>query len=810
MGELFRSREVDLVQIYIQLDAIHDTLEELGNLGLVQFRDLNEEASAFQRNFVNEVKRTDELQRTLRYFSDQIEMVLIRKPNAFMYIDDEEDGLETVAPRINNLDSLESYFEELEAELRQIEESQKILNQNYFELTEMKHVLTQADTVFDKEEDIVKDEAQGGLGHLAGIVHREKIFTFEKLLWRATRGNLYFRHIEVPEPILNPIIREYEEKNVFIIFYQGQNTKIRMERLCGAFDAPLYPCPTNPTERRNLLSDIETRITELRTVLDKSSNRQRNLLADVYRYGTQWKEFIIKEKAIYHTMNMFEYDVGRHCLIAEGWCPTEYLPMVQQALQDGNDRSKASVPSVLSVLSTNRQKPTFQKTNDFTRAFQDIVDMYGVARYQEVNPGVFTIITFPFLFGVMFGDVGHGFLLLLAALAMLGAWKLAKNPSEEFLESVSTKWLILLMALFSIYCGFMYNECFSMPMSIFSTNWTYGDEITPDEYASQIDPSYVYPFGVDPLWMLSKNSLDYYNSLKMKMSISIGVAQMTLGICLSLLNYRFFKDTKRIFCDFIPQLLFLWSIFGYMCFLIFLKWTIQWEDASRAPRILNLITEMILSPWVLSEEFTMFYGQHFVQVVLLLVAAICIPWMLFAKPLVIMRERKRRYEVVIAGDIPLAEMSEDGKEISPGEDFHTEEFEEHAEDDHEPEEISEVFIIQGIHTIEFILGCVSNTASYLRLWALSLAHSELSAVFWERVLLMGLQSQSTLMIFAAWSIWAVLTVGVLMGMESLSAFLHALRLHWVEFQNKFYSGDGYKFTPFSFRVILNSEEDLLQ
>ena len=87
-------------------------------------------------------------------------------------------------------------------------------------------------------------------------------------------------------------------------------------------------------------------------------------------------------------------------------------------------------------------------------------------------------------------------------------------------------------------------------------------------------------------------------------------------------------------------------------------------------------------------------------------------------------------------------------------------------------------------------------ASYLRLWALSLAHSQLSAVFYERVLLLGLQGRSPFIQMMGAFAWWCATLGVLMVMETLSAFLHALRLHWVEFQNKFYHGDGHPFVPF--------------
>nr|KAF6325818.1 T cell immune regulator 1, ATPase H+ transporting V0 subunit a3 [Myotis myotis] len=523
-------------------------------------------------------------------------------------------------------------------------------------------------------------------------------------------------------------------------------------------------------------------------------------------------------KAVYLALNQCSVSATYKCLIAEAWCATRDLPAVQQALHDSS--SEAGVSAVVHRIPCRDMPPTLIRTTRFTASFQAIVDAYGVGRYQEVNPAPYTIITFPFLFAVMFGDVGHGLLMFLFALAMVlaedrPAIKTAKN--EIWQTFFGGRYLLLLMGLFSVYTGFIYNECFSRATVIFPSGWSvaamanqsgWSDKFLANHPLLSLDPNITgvflgpYPFGIDPIWSLAVNHLTFLNSFKMKMSVILGVTHMAFGVVLGVFNHIHFGQWHRLVLETLPELVFLLGLFGYLVFMVIYKWLrVSAAGAASAPSILIHFINMFLfsrSP----TNRPLFPGQEVVQSALVVLALATVPVLLLGTPLFLRWNHHRRLRR--AGQ--LQDEVKTGLLDSPDARGSDEEKAEHPGDQEEAKFVlSEVFMHQAIHTIEFCLGCISNTASYLRLWALSLAHAQLSEVLWAMVMRIGLgmgreMGVVALVLVPVFAAFAVLTVAILLVMEGLSAFLHALRLHWVEFQNKFYSGTGYKLNPFTFSM----------
>ncbi|NP_777179.1 V-type proton ATPase 116 kDa subunit a 1 [Bos taurus] len=837
MGELFRSEEMTLAQLFLQSEAAYCCVSELGELGKVQFRDLNPDVNVFQRKFVNEVRRCEEMDRKLRFVEKEI-----RKAN--IPIMDTGENPEVPFPR--DMIDLEANFEKIENELKEINTNQEALKRNFLELTELKFILRKTQQFFDEMADpdlleesssLLEPSEMGRgtplrLGFVAGVINRERIPTFERMLWRVCRGNVFLRQAEIENPLEDPVTGDYVHKSVFIIFFQGDQLKNRVKKICEGFRASLYPCPETPQERKEMASGVNTRIDDLQMVLNQTEDHRQRVLQAAAKNIRVWFIKVRKMKAIYHTLNLCNIDVTQKCLIAEVWCPVTDLDSIQFALRRGTEHSGSTVPSILNRMQTNQTPPTYNKTNKFTYGFQNIVDAYGIGTYREINPAPYTIITFPFLFAVMFGDLGHGILMTLFAVWMVlkeSRILSQKNENEMFSTIFSGRYIILLMGVFSIYTGLIYNDCFSKSLNIFGSSWSvrpmfdiynWTEETLRGNPVLQLNPAVTgvfggpYPFGIDPIWNIATNKLTFLNSFKMKMSVILGIIHMLFGVSLSLFNHTYFKKPLNIYFGFIPEIIFMTSLFGYLVILIFYKWTAyNAKTSEKAPSLLIHFINMFLFSYGDSGNSMLYSGQKGIQCFLVVVALLCVPWMLLFKPLVLRRQYLRRKHLgtlnfggIRVGNGP----TEEDAEIIQHDQLST-----HSEDAEEPTE-DEVFdfgdtmVHQAIHTIEYCLGCISNTASYLRLWALSLAHAQLSEVLWTMVIHIGLKVKSLaggLALFFIFAAFATLTVAILLIMEGLSAFLHALRLHWVEFQNKFYSGTGFKFLPFSFEHIREGKFD---
>ncbi|XP_051850363.1 V-type proton ATPase 116 kDa subunit a 1 isoform X2 [Antechinus flavipes] len=856
MGELFRSEEMTLAQLFLQSEAAYCCVSELGELGKVQFRDLNPDVNVFQRKFVNEVRRCEEMDRKLRFVEKEI-----RKAN--IPIMDTGENPEVPFPR--DMIDLEANFEKIENELKEINTNQEALKKNFLELTELKFILRKTQQFFDEAElhhqqmadpDLLEesstllDPSEIGrgtplrLGFVAGVINRERLPTFERMLWRVCRGNVFLRQAEIENPLEDPVTGDYVHKSVFIIFFQGDQLKNRVKKICEGFRASLYPCPETPQERKEMASGVNTRIDDLQMVLNQTEDHRQRVLQAAAKNIRVWFIKVRKMKAIYHTLNLCNIDVTQKCLIAEVWCPVTDLDSIQFALRRGTEHSGSTVPSILNRMQTNQTPPTYNKTNKFTSGFQNLVDAYGIGTYREINPAPYTIITFPFLFAVMFGDFGHGILMTLFAVWMVmreSRILSQKNENEMFSTVFNGRYIILLMGVFSIYTGLIYNDCFSKAVNIFGSSWSvrpmfisnWTEETLRGNPVLQLDPAIKgvfegpYPFGIDPIWNIATNKLTFLNSFKMKMSIILGIIHMIFGVTLSLLNHIYFKKPLNIYLEFIPEIIFMISLFGYLVILIFYKWTAYDVHTSKdAPSLLIHFINMFLFSYSDSSNKMIYSGQQGIQCFLVVIAMLCVPWMLLFKPLILRHQYLRRKHLegqpVEAPVSPI--QSEQGLEAAaaatgthnfggirvgngPTEEdaeiIQHDQLSTHSEDADEFD-FGDTMVHQAIHTIEYCLGCISNTASYLRLWALSLAHAQLSEVLWTMVIHIGLKVESLaggLGLFFVFAGFATLTVAILLVMEGLSAFLHALRLHWVEFQNKFYSGTGFQFFPFSFDNI---------
>ncbi|KAJ1420219.1 V-type ATPase, V0 complex, 116kDa subunit family, partial [Ochromonadaceae sp. CCMP2298] len=804
MGSWWRSEEMTYVSILFSEEAAQACITELGELGCLQFTDLNPDLTPFQRRYVSFIKRCDEIERRIRYVNGEVKKmgVPVQPAGEPLNFAQSSNGRDEAAGA-QLLEFLENRLEQYEQQLLELNKYSSKITEEYSQKVEFHHLLVKARkflgeaSSIQRSEEVSQDSQEGfamnpigaeergpygddmTFNNLAGVVGTGDRVRFERMLYRSTRGNCYIRFSALSEKALDAN-GAHIDKVCFIIFFKSTAIEAKIRRICDAFSANRYDMSdlNRPKELEYKQKQNQREMQEAKVVLDRNTESRLRICVDAAASIESWMCTVRREKGTYHTLNQFKNDVAKNLLRGRGWILTGSIPEARRALKRAHVQINLSPTAMMETVSEDwPEAPTHFHTNKYTWAFQEFVNTYGLPRYREINPALFTAATFPFLFGVMYGDIGHGTVLAMGGLYLIltESRANARGQDEMITGIYSARYMLLAMGLFAIYAGLVYNDYFSLGLDLFGSKYTYashedGAQATT-EYAYG-DPRGVYSFGADPAWKISGNELLFFNSMKMKMSVILGITQMTFGILLKGVNSYYFKANLDLYCEFLPMILFDMSLFGYMVVLIFVKWSINWQermalgtcgysaegefgacslgssdscysstgnvctvstpladvcpldyggtgDGCQPPNLITTLINIALKPGDVDEP--MFAGQAQLQTFLLLVAFVCVPWLLLVKPFMLAR-RHHAKNVAIEREHHVGEaaglLGSAGAVTGPAADEHEEPHEEHA--------FGEIVIHQAIETIEFVLGMVSNTASYLRLWALSLAHTELA------------------------------------------------------------------------------------
>jgi vacuolar-type H+-ATPase subunit I/STV1 len=213
--------------------------------------------------------------------------------------------------------------------------------------------------------------------------------------------------------------------------------------------------------------------------------------------------------------------------------------------------------------------PTIMKNNFIIRPFETITKMYGVPAYSEIDPTPFLAITFPLLFGLMFGDIGHGITLIISGL--IGAFVFRNKKSRDFLNFC---WIILYCGIGSILVGFLYGEFFGMhDIELFGTVFLHLEPVTI------------------PIFNVTLHNPLNNIMVVFKFAVLIGVLHINLGWFIQFLNY--WKQHRK-YLGFTDSLIKIWLLTGGTILIFTFSFDIYVWMAPPYPILLPLLPGILL------------------------------------------------------------------------------------------------------------------------------------------------------------------------------------------------------------------------
>jgi V/A-type H+-transporting ATPase subunit I len=226
---------------------------------------------------------------------------------------------------------------------------------------------------------------------------------------------------------------------------------------------------------------------------------------------------------------MAHYGKLKYTYLIVGWTPSARLATLTEQLKQAS--KNIIIETTPSKRDVAQNVPVALQNPGILSPFQSLTITYARPRYNEIDPTVLITITFPLLFGAMFGDVGHGLLL-----AIMG-WLISSKRVPALRGMASLGPIVLICGLVSIVFGFLYGSIFGF------------EEILPHS-----------PFFSQFIWM---QPIHHITDILL-VAVGAGVVILSIGFLLNIYNAWVARDWARLFFDpnGLAGLVLYWSLLG--------------------------------------------------------------------------------------------------------------------------------------------------------------------------------------------------------------------------------------------------------
>jgi V/A-type H+-transporting ATPase subunit I len=359
---------------------------------------------------------------------------------------------------VNNIDALTQFLDEetvkLEHSVRQLEDGEGKLQTDKEQASELSRFISGLENVGVSLDAIA---GQGFLTSLVGEASTETISSIQKELDRITQDNLIFA-----------ITNTSEKNQTFLAIFPApfqDNAKQATSALGAKLGPPWTELPSDPKKAKEAI-DLQ-----LENIEKESKNLEEKRTTIAKEYGPRIKSLsTLSEILDARTKALGGSSTTESTILLQAWIPQSQSMIVAE------DVSKAT-GGLASVIAEETKSPTHHsaegpesakeptpptlvKTPRWTRPLQSIVDNFGIPSYSETNPTPFMILTFPLIYGLMFGDIGEGLLFLAFGFFLLYLKRKKIKVFEIGQIFVNGAELVIMLGVGATIFGFVFGDFF--------------------------------------------------------------------------------------------------------------------------------------------------------------------------------------------------------------------------------------------------------------------------------------------------------------------------------------------------------------